>query len=161
MTWTIWRRERQRRTNPHLLWGTLTKQVLVGGGLALALVLLTVACEPRSAGSSLHSALSTPNLSLIHNVTPNAAEPLFASIFFTPSTTYEQAAAILGRAPLAWFCDGVPSRVSYQSEFAAGRAAFVTSHTLYISYPYWDLLKRIASSSLVVGISGFSPYPCP
>jgi hypothetical protein len=75
MTWTIWRRERQRRTNPHLLWGTLTKQALVGGGLALALVLITVACEPRSAGSSLRSALRTPNLSLIHNVTPKRQSP--------------------------------------------------------------------------------------
>ena len=163
MIWQSWRHERRRRTNPHSFWATLTQQRLVVGGLALALFMLTVACEPGPFLSSAStSSTSTPNpLSRIHNVTPGAeqSEPLFASVIFTPSTTYEQAVALLGREPLLWSCDGVPSHVP--SGFAAGRAAFATSHTLYISYPYWDLLKRIASSPQVTGIYGFAPYPCP
>ncbi len=102
MTWTIWRRKRQMRTNPHLLWGTLTKQALVGGGLALALVLLTVRRLPYweehpSPGSAMASLLGFPtNLNLQRGVPPLSL--LIHSTSPTPTGTFSNGSL----PPLSW-----------------------------------------------------------
>ena len=94
----------------------------------------------------------------IRNVTPNAI-PLFASIIFTPSTTYEQAVAIIGGDPYPWTCDEPRSNIP--PPLSERQQAFASTHALLISYPVWDQLQRIASSPSVVMVEGTPLYPCP
>jgi hypothetical protein len=96
-------------------------------------------------------------LTRIHDVTPDAL-PLFARITFTPTTTYDQAVAILDHDPYPWNCDD--PRTPIPPSLAEQRAAFASLHTLLISYPGWELLKRIASSPRVTSVDGIALYMC-
>jgi hypothetical protein len=116
------------------------------------------ACMP----SSTHSSTGTPSvtvnpLSRIHNVTPNSL-PSFETVTFTPSTTFEQAVAILGSAPYPWDCDDPRTPVPPTTN--AQRAAFSTSHTLFIEYASWNRLTHIASSPQVISVDGTALYQC-
>lgn len=127
--------------------------------LLLALLLVVGACAPGRVVSTESTPVRTVNpQGRIRNVTPNAI-PLFASIIFTPSTTYEQAVAIIGGDPYPWTCDEPRSNIP--PPLSERQQAFASTHALLISYPVWDQLQRIASSPSVVMVEGTPLYPCP
>jgi hypothetical protein len=99
--------------------------------------------------------ISADAASRIHGASPNSV-PLFASILFTPSTTYAQAVAIIGGSPYPYSCDGVP-----RTPEPAPETTFASSHYLLLSYQTWDSLLRLASSPQVVSVDGEVLYPCP
>ena len=113
---------------------------------------------PKSSAAPATPTRSPDPLARIHNVTPNAM-PLFASIVFTPATTFDQAVAIIGGDPYPWTCDEPRSPVA--PSLAEQRAAFATAHWLLISYPQWNQLMRIAAAPQVVSVEAAPLYPCP
>ena len=94
----------------------------------------------------------------MRNVTPNAV-PLFARIDFAPSTTYEQAAAILGRVHYPWTCDEPNSNIP--PPLSERQKAYATIRLLLISYSDWYQLIHIVSSPSVNLVEGTALYPCP
>jgi hypothetical protein len=99
--------------------------------------------------------ISIDAVSRIHGASPSYV-PLFASILFTPSTTYAQAVAIIGGPPYPCSCDGVPRTPEPTPE-----TTFATSHYLLVSSQTWDSLLHLASVPQVVSVDGMPLYPCP
>jgi hypothetical protein len=99
--------------------------------------------------------ISADAVSRIHGASPSYV-PLFASILFTPSTTYAQAIAIIGGPPYPYSYDGVP-----RTPEPAPQTIFATRRYLLVSYQTWDSLLHLASSPQVVSIDGMPLYPCP
>ena len=131
--------------------------------LLVALVAGLAACGPRSAATPSRVVTETPTvaanpLSRIHNATPGDFL-LFVRITFTPSTTYEQAVAILGQDPYPWTCDD--PRTPVPPSPAEQAATFASSHTLIVESPAWDVLTRIAASPQVISVDGAALYQCP
>ncbi len=139
-------------------------------GVGATLLLLTglLACasgahqpiEQSSASAATITPSPSPTISVdavsrIHGASPSYV-PLFASILFTPSTTYAQAVAIIGGPPYPYSCDGVP-----QTPEPTPQTIFATSHYLLVSYQTWDSLLHLASSPQVVSVDGTPLYPCP
>jgi hypothetical protein len=127
--------------------------------LAVCVAGLT-ACAPS--GASLSSSSSTPTatvdpLSRIHNATPSSI-PFVVAVRFRPSTTFDQAVAILGSTRYPWGCDD--PRTPIPPSLDEQRAAFDTSHTLFIEYPSWDQLTHIAASPQVTSVDGVALYQC-
>jgi hypothetical protein len=155
-----------------MAWRTALLKALLATALlatTLLLLLLLTACEPGSFGPASSRSL-TPTavpastrtvaeaLSHIHNASPDYV-PLFASITFTSTTTYDQAYAILRGHVYPWTCDEPRSNDSPPP--AEQLANFAAWHSLLMSYPTWDELVRIAASPQVVSVEGTPLYPCP
>jgi hypothetical protein len=97
-----------------------------------------------------------------HNHVPPGTFQLFASITFTPSTTFDQAVAILkaaGQTPYPWICDD--PRTPVPPSLAQQRTEFLSSHQLRLSYPNDNQLNQIASSPQVVSVDPYPAYICP
>jgi hypothetical protein len=99
--------------------------------------------------------ISVDAASCIHGASASSV-PLFASILFTPSTTYGQAVAIIGEPPYPYSCDGVPRTPEPTPE-----TTFASSHYLLVSYQTSNSLLHLASSPCVVSVDGTPLYPCP
>ena len=87
---------------------------------------------------------------------------LFARVTFTTSSTYDQAVAALSAAGenlYPWNCDDprtpTPPAVTQQ------RAAFASSHVLFISYPNLPGLDKLASDPQVLSIDPQAFSLCP
>jgi hypothetical protein len=148
-----------------LRWGQLHP---LGSGVTLFLLLGLLGCAPSArlpteqtptfgptVTPSPSPTISADAASRIHGASPGYV-PLFASIRFTPSTTYAQAVAIIGGPPYPYSCDGVPRTPEPTPE-----AIFATSHYLLVSYQTWDSLLHLASAPQVVSVDGTPLYPCP
>lgn len=138
---------------------------LCAGALFLTLATSTVAC----AATQTASPTPTVNpLSRIHNMGPDTA-PLFVRVTFTPTTTYQQAVAIVQNGPTPahvypWTCDDPrtptpPSDADLRAAFE-GSASFKGAHSVLLSYAPWDAITRIAASPQVVSIEPDALYQC-
>src|SRR5215469_16186170 len=130
MIWPSRQPDNQARSRTRRFATQATPLRLLVGGLALALLVGEVACaspgisatfvstrSPHSSPSSIMHPTLTPSTSpavssststanpvaKIHNATPQYI-PLFVSVTFTPATTFDQAAAVLGGALYPWNC---------------------------------------------------------
>lgn len=148
-----------------LRWGQL---LAIGMGSMLFLLLGLLGCASSARLSTEQTPTYGPTVTLspsptisadaasrIHGATPSYV-PLFASILFTPATTYAQAVAIIGGPPYPYSCDGIPRMPEPTPEIT-----FATSHYLLVSYQTWDSLLHLASSPRVVSVDGTPLYPCP
>jgi hypothetical protein len=99
--------------------------------------------------------ISADAISRIHGTSPSYV-PLFASILFTPSTTYAQAVVIIGGPPYPYSCDGVP-----QTPEPPPQTIFAATHYLLVSSQTWDSLLHLASSPQDISVTGTPLYPCP
>lgn len=134
-------------------------QRMLAVAMTLMLLIVGTACTLDPSSSMAHP---TPTnavnpLSRIHNASEDNS-PLFVTVDFTPTTTYEQALVILRDERVdPWGCDAPHTPPPSRDE---RRAAFDRYHTLFISYPTWDQLKQIAASPHVISLYG-GAYPCP
>ncbi|HEX6541876.1 MAG TPA: hypothetical protein VF040_08995 [Ktedonobacterales bacterium] len=151
----------------------MQKAVLLAIALPLLLAFAVPACAPTTRSdtpATVHASSPTatrpaqsPTIaadarSKIHAASPDYI-PLFASITFTRGTSYDQAVAILQRHVYPWTCDEPRSNIP--PPLAEQQASFSASHALLMSYPVWDELLRIASSTQVIAVEGTVLYPCP
>lgn len=134
-------------------------------GLALALLIALTGCgaasQPAAKGATVASHTSSRGARIA--ITPGSM-PLFVRVTFDSATTYDQASAILTAGPhpanpYPWTCDD--PRTPTPPSPAELRAAFDSTHALYLSYPTWDQVTRIASSEDVVAVDGAALYMCP
>lgn len=137
---------------------TLIAPRTIAAELAVALLLVVVACASPSSLTNPTATSTVDPLSRIHNVTPGNSL-LFIRVLFTPATTFEQAVAIVGGNPYPWDCDA--PRTPVPPSLAEQRAAFAASHILYLSYPGQNQLIQIASSPQVVSVVGVALFQCP
>ncbi len=138
------------------------------GVLSLMLAMSMAACSMAGAAPNTTPIPSVNPLSRIHNMGPDTA-PLFVRVTFTPTTTYEQAVAIVQNSPTPahvypWTCDDPrtpipPSDADLKVAFE-GSAAFKGSHSVLLSYAPWDAITRIAASPQVVSIEPDALYQC-
>ncbi len=173
----VWKYESGMLARTRLLRTPTVTQLLIIGGLVLALLTLS-ACQQASPPLASQGSTSTPTSksaqisqrstptparsSTQRNQIPPGTSPLFARITFTTSTTYEQAVAILtaaGDSPYPWTCDN--PRSPTPPPLAQLRAAFASSHQLLVSYPSDSLLNQLASTSQVVSVDAVPLFMCP
>ena len=136
-------------------------------GLALALLMVaTAGCASTTVQNAALAFTPTPSvnpLTRIHNVTA-ARIPLFVRVTFSPTTSYDQAVAILNAdpypsQPYPWTCDD--PRSPTPPPLAERRATFAATHSLLLSYAGWDQLTRIVASDSVISVDAAPIYPCP
>ncbi len=87
---------------------------------------------------------------------------LSVSVTFIPSTSYDQAAALLkaaGENLYPWNCDD--PRTPTAPTLAQQRTVFVSTHLLVIFYPDRLGLDTLASSPQVISIDPYPLYMCP
>jgi hypothetical protein len=179
----VWKYERGLLARIRLLCTTTATQLLIIGGLVLALLTLA-ACQQDSPTLASQGSTPTPtrkSAQISQSITPPptrkptlarsstqrdhvppGTSPLFARITFTTSITYDQAVAILtaaGDSPYPWTCDN--PRTPTPPPLAQLRAAFASSHQLLVSYPSDSLLNQLASSSQVVSVDAVPLFMCP
>ena len=126
--------------------------------------LQSITVSPTSRPTQGHTIITpTPvNSSAPRNHVPSGSSPLFVSITFTTSTTFDQAVAILktaGGTPYPWTCDD--PRTPVPPSLAQQRADFLSSHQLRLSYPDDNQLQLIASSPQVASVDPYPAYMCP
>ena len=136
-------------------------------GMALALLVALAGCGTGSQRATRGNATATRQsgdaLTRIHVITPESLS-LFVRVTFDPETTYDQALAILiaephPANPYLWTCDD--PRTPTPPSPAELRAAFAATHAIYLSYPTWDQVTRIASSDHVLAVDDAVLYMCP
>lgn len=136
-------------------------------GMALALLVALAGCGGGAKRALTGATVSSGHTPSHHNaritITPESLS-LFVRVTFDPETTYDQALAILiaephPANPYLWTCDD--PRTPTPPSPAELRAAFAATHAIYLSYPTWDQVTRIASSDHVLAVDDAALYMCP
>lgn len=136
----------------------------VAAGMALALLVLLAGCggssRQMSRSATVPGRTSSQGARLI--ITPGSML-LFVRVTFDQATTYDQALAILAAEPYPahpypWTCDD--PRSPTPPPLDEQRGAFDATHALYLSYPSWEQVTRIASSDHVILVERVALYMC-
>jgi hypothetical protein len=154
------------------------RQLLLFGGLTLALLFVAVSCRQSSGRDSPGTSAPPPAPTYVNTVYPRNHVPPniywgFVHVTFTAQTTYDQAHTLLSQVGVYAYpmvnppCGdlreaGAPIPVPTAMSPEELQADFQHSHTMLVQTDAWEKLNRVAASPGVVAVNPFPlPKSCP